>query len=39
MKVLKLLLVLVVCVVSFTIAAPAAADRVAKTSPDYPVVT
>lgn len=39
MKVLKLLLVLVVCVVSFAIAGPAAADRIAKTSPDYPVVT
>lgn len=39
MKGLKMLLVLLVCLVSFTIAGSAAADRIAKKSPDYPVVT
>jgi hypothetical protein len=39
MKRLKVLLVLLVCLVSFAIAGPALADRIAKKSPDYPVVT
>ncbi len=39
MKELKMLLVLLVCIVSFAIAGPAAADPIAKKSPDYPVVT
>jgi hypothetical protein len=39
MKKLKLLLVLLMCLVSFAIAGPASADPIAKKSPDYPVVT
>ncbi len=39
MKALKILLVLLLCVVSLAIAGPASADRIAKKSPDYPVVT